>query len=121
MKKVIKVFVLILFVNTTQAQQENRFLWGIATAAYQVEGAYQADGKGESKWDFLTNKVGITQFTIGEKQTGNVAINMYDRTQYLKDIQLMKELGVNTYRFSISWSRIIPQGVGAVNEKAIAH
>ncbi|HEY6977824.1 MAG TPA: family 1 glycosylhydrolase [Chitinophagaceae bacterium] len=97
------------------------FLWGVATAAYQVEGAYQADGKGESKWDFLTNKVGVTKFIIGEKQTGNVAINMYDRPQYLKDIQLMKELGVNCYRFSIPWSRIIPQGVGEVNEKAITH
>jgi beta-glucosidase len=60
---------------------------GVATAAYQTEGAYQADGKGESRWDFLANKVGVTQFLIGEKQTGNVAINMYDRTQYLKDIQ----------------------------------
>ncbi len=70
---------------------------------------------------FLTNKVGVTQFTTGEKQTGNVAINMYDRTQYLKDIQLMKELGVNAYRFSLDWSRIIPDGTGAVNEKALAH
>jgi len=97
------------------------FLWGVASAAYQVEGAYQADGKGESNWDFLANKVGVTQFIIGQKQTGNVAINMYDRTQYLEDIQLMKELGVNSYRFSIAWSRIIPQGVGEVNEKGIAH
>lgn len=97
------------------------FLWGVATAAYQVEGAYQAEGKGESRWDFFANKIGVTQFIIGEKQTGNVAINMYDRTQYLKDIQLMKQLGVNSYRFSIPWSRIIPQGVGSVNEKAIAH
>lgn len=46
---------------------------------------------------------------------------MYDRTQYLKDIQLMKELGVNSYRFSLDWSRIIPDGIGAVNEKALAH
>jgi beta-glucosidase len=97
------------------------FLWGVATAAYQAEGAYQTDGKGESKWDFLTNKVGITQPMIGEKQTGNVAINLYDRTQYMKDIQLMKELGVNCYRFSLDWSRIIPDGVGAVNEVALKH
>lgn len=97
------------------------FLWGVASAAYQVEGAYQADGKGESKWDFFANKVGVTQFTIGEKQTANVAINMYDRKQYLQDIQLMKQLGINTYRFSIPWSRIIPQGVGRPNEMAIAH
>ena len=55
------------------------FLWGVASAAYQVEGAYQADGKGESKWDFFTNTIGVTQFTIGEKQTANVTINQYDR------------------------------------------
>ncbi|RYY19381.1 MAG: glycosyl hydrolase family protein [Cytophagaceae bacterium] len=97
------------------------FLLGTSTAAYQVEGAYQADGKGESKWDFLTNKVGVTQFTIGKKETGNVADNTYDRAQYLKDIALMKQLGVNAYRFSIAWSRIMPLGTGAVNEKALAH
>jgi beta-glucosidase len=103
------------------AQNKPDFLWGVSSAAYQVEGAYQADGKGESKWDFLTNKVGVTQFVIGEKQTGNVAINMYDRTQYLQDIELMKKLGVNAYRFSLDWSRIIPDGTGAVNEKGLAH
>lgn len=103
------------------AQKKSPFLWGVATCAYQVEGNYQVDGKGESKWDFLTNEVGITQFTIGEKQTGNVSINMYDRTQYLKDIALMKELGLNSYRMSLDWSRIIPDGVGEVNEKALAH
>lgn len=86
--------------HATAFKTSKNFLWGVASAAYQVEGAYQADGKGESKWDFLTNKVGATQFIIGEKQTGNIAINMYDRRQYLKDIQLMKELGVNAYRFS---------------------
>lgn len=102
-------------------QKKQPFFWGVATAAYQVEGAYQTDGKGESKWDFLTNKVGITQFTIGEKQTGNVSINMYDRTQYLKDLALLKQLGANSYRFSLDWSRIIPDGTGAVNEKALAH
>jgi beta-glucosidase len=107
--------------NETSNKTTEPFLWGVATCAYQVEGAYQTDGKGESKWDFLTNKVGITQMIIGEKQTGNVSINMYDRTQYLKDIQLMKELGVNSYRMSLDWSRIIPDGVGAVNEKALAH
>lgn len=118
-----KLLVLCLLVtNILLAQKQKQpFMWGIATAAYQVDGNYQVDGKGESKWDFLTNKVGITQFTIGEKQTGNVSINMYDRTQYLKDIQLMKELGINSYRMSLDWSRIIPDGVGAVNEKALAH
>lgn len=117
-----KLFLLLcLAVHFVNAQKKQPFLWGVATAAYQVDGNYQVDGKGESKWDFLTNKVGITQFTIGEKQTGNVAINMYDRKQYLKDIELMKELGINAYRMSLDWSRIIPDGVGAVNEKALAH
>ena len=123
------VVVLEIFVRCTNAQSPDpkktdfpeNFLWGVASAAYQVEGAWQADGKGESKWDFFTNTIGVTQFTIGEKQTANVAINQYDREQYLKDIQLMKELGINTYRFSIPWSRIIPQGVGELNPKAIAH
>ncbi|MEA5405241.1 family 1 glycosylhydrolase [Arcicella sp. DC2W] len=117
-----KLFLLLcLAVNFVYAQKKKPFFWGVATAAYQVDGNYQVDGKGESKWDLLTNKVGITQFTIGEKQTGNVAINMYDRTQYLKDIELMKELGINAYRMSLDWSRIIPDGVGTVNEKALAH
>lgn len=121
-KKIAAVFagMSCLFINLS-AQQKEPFRWGVASAAYQVEGAYQTDGKGESKWDFLTNKAGITQFTIGEKQTGNVSINMYDRTQYLKDIQLMKELGVNAYRFSLDWSRIIPDGTGTLNEVALKH
>jgi beta-glucosidase len=122
MKKIIVTLsVIILSGFTVKAQNEDPFLWGIASAAYQVEGGYQADGKGESKWDFLANKVGVTQFLIGQKQTGNIAINMYDRTQYLKDIELMKKLGVNSYRFSLDWSRIIPDGIGAVNEKGLAH
>jgi beta-glucosidase len=103
--------------NTTK----DPFYWGVATCAYQVEGNYQADGKGESKWDFLTNKVQITKLVVGEQMTGNVSINMYDRTQYLKDIQLMKELGVNSYRMSLDWSRIIPDGTGAPNEAALKH
>lgn len=107
--------------NETSNTAKEPFKWGVATCAYQVEGAYQTDGKGESKWDFLTNTVGITQMFTGEKQTGNVSINMYDRTQYLKDIQLMKELGLNSYRMSLDWSRIIPDGTGAPNEVALKH
>ncbi len=122
MNKLFITFSLIVLTGIgINAQKKNPFLWGIASAAYQVEGGYQADGKGESKWDFLTNKIGVTQFIIGKKETANVAINMYDRTQYLKDIQLMKKLGVNSYRFSLDWSRIIPDGTGAVNEKGLAH
>jgi beta-glucosidase len=121
MKKLVFAVALSLLFGVGLKAQKNIFLWGVSTAAYQVEGGYQADGKGESKWDFLTNKVGVTQFMIGEKQTGNVAINMYDREQYLRDIGLMKQLGVNAYRFSLDWSRIIPDGVGEVNEKGLAH
>jgi beta-glucosidase len=126
MKQIINFLILFFLTETIIAQTKQPFtkqpfLWGVATCAYQVEGAYQTDGKGESKWDFLTNKVGVTQFTIGEKQTGNVSINMYDRTQYLKDIALMKELGINSYRMSLDWSRIIPDGTGAVNEVALKH
>jgi beta-glucosidase len=121
MNKILKTILLFFTLFFAKAQKKLPFYWGVATCAYQVEGNYQVDGKGESKWDFLTNKVGITQFTIGEKQTGNVSINMYDRSQYLKDIALMKELGVNSYRMSLDWSRIIPDGTGAVNEVALKH
>jgi beta-glucosidase len=58
---------------------------------------------------------------IGENQTGNVSINQYDRKQYLQDIALMKKLGVNTYRFSLSWARLIPEGTGKINQKGIDH
>ncbi len=102
-------------------QIKTPFLWGVATCAYQVEGAYKTDGKGESKWDFLTNTVHITEKVTGQQMTGNVSINMYERTQYLKDIALMKELGINSYRMSLDWSRIIPDGTGAVNEVALKH
>lgn len=121
MKKYIFLLLAGCFVSANCAKKKEPFLWGVATCAYQVEGGYQADGKGESKWDFLTNTVGITQFIIGEKQTANVSINMYDRAQYLKDIQLMKELGVTCYRMSVDWSRIIPDGTGAPNELALKH
>lgn len=106
---------------TKEPTKNVAFLWGVATCAYQVEGAYQTDGKGESKWDFLTNTVRITEKIVGKNMMGNVSINMYDRTQYLKDIALMKELGLNSYRMSLDWSRIIPDGTGAVNEVALKH
>ena len=100
---------------------QNKFLWSVASASYQVEGAYQADGKGRSNWDVYTNQYHVTQGLAGESQTGNIAINAYDRTQYLKDIALMKKLGVNSYRFSIAWARLFPTGTGKVNEKGVAH
>jgi beta-glucosidase len=125
--KQITFLLIFVFLSTNVSAQKKAhkikqpFLWGVATCAYQVEGAYQTDGKGESKWDFLTNTVGITEKIIGQKQTANVSINMYDRTQYLKDIALMKQLGINSYRMSLDWSRIIPDGTGEVNEVALKH
>jgi beta-glucosidase len=93
------------------------FLWGAATAAYQVEGGWQADGKGLSVWDVYTN----TDRMAAGGETGNVALNMYDRAQMLADIALLKGLGVNAYRFSLNWPRILPDGTGAPNEAGIAY
>ncbi|WNH12587.1 glycoside hydrolase family 1 protein [Thalassobellus suaedae] len=132
---ILPVLAAILFISTScgnkkeksesivkpNAVEKNDFLFGVASAAYQIEGSYQEDGKGESKWDFATNTVGVTKFIIGEKHTGNVAANMYDREQYLKDLKLLQDMGANAYRFSLDWSRIIPDGTGEVNELAIAH
>lgn len=92
---------------------KNNFLWGAASAAYQIEGAYQEDGKGISIWDTYANSPGNTYMDTN----GNIACDHYHR--YSEDIQLMKEMGLKTYRFSISWTRILPMGKGAVNEKGI--
>ncbi|WP_421725469.1 glycoside hydrolase family 1 protein [Bauldia sp.] len=96
--------------NTTRP-----FLWGAASAAYQVEGGWRADGRGLSKWDVFTNGERITEKVVGAHHTGNVAINTYDPVQYRNDIALMRDLGLNAYRFSLSWPRILPDGTGAVN------
>lgn len=89
------------------------FLWGAASAAYQVEGAYADDGKGLSIWDALCGRPG----RIAHGENGNVACDHYHR--FREDVALMKEMGVKNYRFSISWPRVMPDGVGAVNEKGI--
>ena len=89
------------------------FIWGAATAAYQIEGAWQADGKGPSVWDDFSHQPGI----IYQDQNGNVACDHYNR--YEEDFSLMKELGIPNYRLSISWPRVIPQGIGGVNEKGL--
>lgn len=91
----------------------NGFLWGSATAAYQVEGAASEDGRGPSIWDTFSHTPGKT--THGD--TGDVADDVYHL--YRQDIQLMKAMGLTSYRFSISWSRVIPAGTGAVNPKGL--
>lgn len=89
------------------------FLWGVATAAYQVEGAWNEDGKGPSIWDTFSHSPG----KIERGETGDVACDHYHR--YLEDVELMKELNLNAYRFSFSWSRLLPEGRGKVNRKGV--
>ncbi|MBO7451896.1 MAG: beta-glucosidase [Clostridiales bacterium] len=89
------------------------FIWGTATASYQIEGAYNEDGKGLNCWDVYA---GIGNH-IKYNETGNVACDHYHHMK--EDVALMKELGTKAYRFSISWTRILPDGIGKVNEKGI--
>ncbi len=89
------------------------FIWGVSTAAYQIEGAHNIDGKGQSIWDTFTQK----KKKIFNNENGNIACDSYHR--YAEDISLIYKLNISHYRFSISWSRILPQGVGAVNHKGI--
>jgi beta-glucosidase len=89
------------------------FLWGAATASYQVEGAVQEDGRGPSIWDTFSHTPGKT---VGNA-TGDVSTDHYHR--YKEDVQLMKALGLKIYRFSIAWPRVFPQGTGAANPKGL--
>ena len=89
------------------------FVWGTATSSYQVEGGATADGKGPSIWDAFVSIPG----KIHQGETGAVACDHYHK--FKEDVQLMKNMGVTAYRFSISWARILPQGKGAVNEAGI--
>ncbi|MCL2765334.1 MAG: GH1 family beta-glucosidase [Treponema sp.] len=91
------------------------FLWGTATASYQVEGAAYEGGRGESIWDIFSRKPGA----VYAGENGNVACDQYHR--YPEDIALMAELGFKSYRFSIAWPRIIPKGRGEVNPEGIAY
>jgi beta-glucosidase len=89
------------------------FYWGAATAAYQIEGAYRADGKGESIWDRFVLAPG----KIDNGDTGNVACDSYNRLD--EDLALLKALGIKSYRFSIAWTRIQAEGRGLANEKGL--
>ena len=89
------------------------FFWGVATAAYQIEGAWNEDGKGPSIWDTYAHAPG----KIANGDTGDVANDHYRR--YKEDIALMKDIGATAYRFSISWPRIFPEGVGRPNVKGL--
>lgn len=89
------------------------FLWGAASAAYQVEGAYDIDGKGPSIWDTFAHLPGTTY----QGTNGDVAVDHYHR--FREDVALMAEMGMKSYRFSISWPRLLPTGRGEVNTAGV--
>src|SRR5262245_11528739 len=89
------------------------FYWGTATSSYQIEGAWNEDGKGPSIWDTYAHTPG----KIKNGDTGDVANDHYHR--YKDDVALMKDIGANSYRFSIAWPRIFPQGTGQPNSKGL--
>ncbi len=89
------------------------FNGGVAKSAYQIEGAWNEDGKGESIWDRYTHQ---SQHILNN-DTGDTACDHYHRMS--KDIKLLSELGVKSYRFSIAWSRVLPNGSGVVNQNGL--
>lgn len=89
------------------------FLWGSASAAYQVEGAWNEDGKGASVWDEFVRLPGKTF----KETTGDLAVDHYHR--FKEDVALMKQQGLKAYRFSIAWTRILPEGRGQVNQAGL--
>jgi beta-glucosidase len=91
------------------------FQWGAATASYQIEGAWQADGKGESIWDRFAHTPG----TVKNGDTGDRACDSYHR--FAEDVAILKELGLSSYRFSIAWPRIQPTGRGPANPAGLDH
>jgi beta-glucosidase len=91
------------------------FLWGCATSSYQIEGAVGEDGRGTSIWDTFSHTAGTTS----NGDTGDIADDSYHR--YKDDVRLLKNLGAKTYRFSIAWPRVFPEGRGQPNERGIAY
>ena len=85
---------------------QDNFLWGTASAAYQVEGAYQDDGKGLNVWDAYTQEDGH----VAHSENGNIACDHYHH--FKDDVKMMKKMGIRNYRFSISWTRVLPDGTG---------
>lgn len=90
------------------------FTWGVAAASYQIEGAAAEDDRGQSVWDMFCRRPG----NVRNGHSGEVACDHYHR--YREDIALMKEMGVQAYRLSVSWPRVLPEGIGAVNQKGLS-
>jgi beta-glucosidase len=99
--------------NTARAAFPPTFVWGTATAAYQVEGAATEDGRGESIWD----RFSATPGKVSNGDTGAVACDSYHR--YAEDIRLMRALGIGAFRLSVAWPRILPDGTGRVNQAGL--
>ncbi|BEP13715.1 GH1 family beta-glucosidase [Acidothermaceae bacterium B102] len=89
------------------------FIWGVATSAYQIEGAIDVDGRSPSIWDTFCQVPGV----IDNGDTGDIACDHYHR--WREDLGLVQQLGANAYRFSVAWPRVIPGGTGAVNQKGL--
>ena len=100
--------------DTSSTRFPRGFLWGAATSAYQIEGSPLADGAGPSIWHRFSHTPGWT----ANGETGDVAADHYRR--WAGDVELMRELGLNAYRFSVSWSRVLPEGTGKVNRAGLA-
>ncbi|GAB3820594.1 hypothetical protein GCM10028895_21150 [Pontibacter rugosus] len=91
----------------------NDFTWGVATAAYQIEGAHDVAGKGASIWDVFSARKG----KVKQNHNGNLACDFFNR--YPDDLELMQSMSIPNFRFSLSWSRLLPEGVGQVNQAGI--
>jgi beta-glucosidase len=91
----------------------HNFLWGVATSSYQIEGAVDVDGRGPSIWDTFSHTPGATE----NGETGDVACDHYRR--WADDVELMTDLGLRAYRFSIAWPRIVPEGSGRVEQRGL--
>lgn len=97
----------------TRADFGPRFYWGASTAAYQTEGAWQHQGKEASIWDDFTRRKGVIQ----RGEHGRVATDFYHR--YEQDLDLAQAMGLSDFRFSVSWPRVLPKGVGATNRRGL--
>ena len=88
------------------------FVWGVASSAYQIEGSEPDDGRGKNVWDIF-----VEQGKVFEHQNAEVTCDHMHH--YREDYALMRNLGIQAYRFSINWARLIPEGIGEVNQKAV--
>lgn len=99
--------------RTNEMSFQDNFLWGAASAAYQVEGAFNEDGKGPSIWDAMGERA------IAHGENGRIAADQYHKMR--TDVALMKKIGLKTYRFSVSWPRVMPGGIGQINQKGLQY